>query len=69
VIVDAVLETGVARGIRPGLVFEDEGPSIGEDQSRPDQEHATLADGHAVIVGADQPVPCGINSRLPVGLS
>ena len=31
-IVDAVLETGIARGICAGLPFKDEGPSIGKDQ-------------------------------------
>lgn len=30
VIVDAVLETGIARGICPGLAFEDERSSMGE---------------------------------------
>lgn len=54
VIVDAVLETGISRRIRPGLAFEDKRSPIWEYQPVPDQEDPTLADGDAVVIGADQ---------------
>ncbi len=54
-IVDAILETGKARRIHPGLAFEDKRPPVREDQPVPDEEHAALANGHAIVIGADQP--------------
>ena len=53
-IVDAVLQTGIARRIRAGLAFERERSPIGKDQPGPDQEDPTLADGDSIVVSADQ---------------
>jgi hypothetical protein len=52
--IDAVLEPGIAGGVGAGLALEHERAAIGEDEPRPDQQHAALAEGDARVVFADE---------------
>ena len=55
VLVDEYQDTNHAQYlIARGLALEHERSPIGENQPGPDQQHPTLADGDAVVIGADQ---------------
>ena len=53
-IVDLILETGVAFGISTGLTLQNDGAAIGEDEARPDQQQARLPERDLTVVDADQ---------------
>lgn len=55
VIVHTVFETAVSGLICPGLAFEDDGATVGQDQPGPRQEHAPLTGFHTAIIFAEQP--------------
>src|SRR5262249_61446534 len=53
-VVDLVLETGVAFRIRAGLTLQNDGAAIGEDEAGPDEQHARLSEGDLAVVDADE---------------
>ena len=53
-IVDAVLEAGIAFGVGAGLAFQNDGAAVRNDQPVPDQQHAALAEADAIVVLADR---------------
>ena len=53
-IVDAVLEPGIAFSVRAGLALEHDRAAVRQDQAVPDEQHAALAEADAVIVLADE---------------
>ena len=69
VIVDAVLQTGVALGVGAGLPLQHDRPAVRHDEAVPDQQHAALTEGDLVVVLADQPRALRDQQMRPVGLS
>ena len=55
VVVDLVVETGVAALVSAGHLAEVERGGVGVDDPGPGDEHPLLARGDAVVVGSDQP--------------
>ena len=53
-IVDLVLEAGIAGGVGAGLPLQHDRGSIGHDEPGPDEEHAPLAEGDGAVVLADE---------------
>jgi hypothetical protein len=53
-IVDLVLETGIAFGVSTGLPLQNDRAAVGEDEARPDQQRARLPEGDLTVVDADQ---------------
>src|SRR6266478_10148826 len=53
-IVDLILETGVAAGVRPLLPLQYDRATIRHDQPRPHQQHPRLAERNLAIIDTDQ---------------
>ena len=53
-IVDLVLETGIAFGVGARLTFEHDGATIGKDEPSPDEENARLPERDLTVVDADE---------------
>ncbi len=54
-IVQVVLQAGIALGVGAGLVIEDDGLTVGHDQPGPDELDTRLGVGDLAVVFADQP--------------
>lgn len=52
-IVDSILESGVAFRVGAGLTLQHDGPAIREDQPVPDQQHTALPKADAIVVLTD----------------
>jgi hypothetical protein len=55
VVIDAVLQTGIAFGIRTRLTLKHDAAAVREDQPAPYEEHTALAELDVVVVLADDP--------------
>ena len=53
-IVDPILETGIAGGVGTGLTFQDNRSAIGHDQAGPYQKHTRLTERNLAIVNSYQ---------------
>jgi hypothetical protein len=68
-IIDAILQPGIAFGVRAGLAFEHDRAAVREDQPVPDQQHAALAEADAAVILADDARALRDQQDRPVGLS
>src|SRR5690606_10593939 len=53
VVIHAILKPGVTGSVRTRQALQDDGAAAGQDQAIPDQQDAALAEGHTVIILAD----------------
>ena len=53
-IIDLVLESGIAFGVSTLLTFEHNGTAVRKDEASPDEENARLPERDLTIVDADQ---------------
>ena len=65
-IVDLVLETGIAFGISTGLSLQHDGAAVGKDHPRPHQQHARLPERDLAVVDADE-LGALRNEQIPSG--
>jgi hypothetical protein len=54
VIIDLVLESGIAFGVSTRLTFEHNGTTVRKDEASPDEENARLPERDLTVVDADQ---------------
>ena len=54
VVVDLILQPGIARGVSTGLAFEHDGATVGQDEPGPGEQDAGLAEVDLGVVFADQ---------------
>ena len=53
-IIDLVLEPGIAFGVSTRLTFEHNGTAVRKDETSPDEENARLPERDLTVVDADQ---------------
>lgn len=53
-IVDVILQAGIALSVGAWLALENDGPAIRQDQPVPNQQHALLPKLHIVVVLPDE---------------
>ncbi len=52
-IIDAILKAGVAAGVRARQALQNDRTAARQDQAVPDKQPPALAEGHAIIILAD----------------
>src|SRR5436305_1880419 len=66
-VIDAILQPGIAFGVRARLALEGDRAAVRKDHSVPDEQHTPLAEADAAIILPDDAGALGYEQNLACG--
>src|SRR5882724_8986025 len=64
-IVDSILETGIACDVGARLPLQHDGPAVRHDQTCPDQQNTRLTERNLAVIDTDQTCPLRYKKETP----